>query len=175
MSTSLLGAAFCVVRKREAAASCGFPAARLGAVRCAQGNDLLSQGALRVCHIPSSHRICCPLRAIAPLGAAPMRAFLPVASKIPYAMAAEKHIIMRAPHSPHAAPSVAQDPHPGQTIPPKSRSFLHWIDDAFPVACLQRTLHQQCEKCGRRLPYAASLSSASVLLTLCRMGFHCGL
>lgn len=111
-----------------------------------------------------------------------MRAFLPVASKIPYAMAAEKHIIMRAPHSPHAAPSVAQDPHPGQTIPPKSRSFLHWIDDAFPVACLQRTLHQQCEKrreaaakAQGRLPYAASLSSASVLLTLCRMGFHCGL
>ena len=104
-----------------------------------------------------------------------MRAFLPVAPKRPYAMAAEKHIIMRAPHSPHAAPSVAQDPHPGQTIPPKSRSFLHWIDDACPVACLQRTLHQQCEKCGRRLPYAASLSSASVLLTLCRMGFHCGL
>lgn len=114
-----------------------------------------------------------------------MRAFLPVASKIPYAMAAEKRIIMRAPHSPHAAPSVAQDPHPGQTIPPKSRSFLHWIDDAFTVACLQCTLHQQSEKRGRQLrkrragkqspPYAASLSSASVLLTLCRMGFHCGL
>ena len=122
-----MGAAFCVVRKRETAASCGFPAARLGAVRCAQGNDLLSQGALRVCHTPSSHRICCPYRIITPLGAAPMRAFLPVAPKRPYAMAAEKRIIMRAPHSPHAAPSVAQDPHPGQTIPPKSRSFLLWI------------------------------------------------
>ena len=59
-----------MVRKREAAASCGFPAARLGAVRCAQGNDLLSQGALRVCHTPSSHRICCPYRIITPLGAA---------------------------------------------------------------------------------------------------------
>ena len=111
-----------------------------------------------------------------------MRAFLPVASKIPYAMAAEKRIIMRAPHSPHAAPSVAQDPHPGQTIPPKSRSFLHWIDDACPVACLQRALHRQREKrreaaakAQGRLPYAASLSSASVLLTLWRIGFHCGL
>ena len=66
-----MGAAFCVVRKREAAASCGFPAARLGAVRCAQGNNMLLQGALRVCHTPSNHRICRPIRITAPLGAAP--------------------------------------------------------------------------------------------------------
>lgn len=109
-----------------------------------------------------------------------MRAFLPVAPKRPYAMAAEKRIIMRAPHSPHAAPSVAQDPHPGQTIPPKSRSFLLWI---FYIGSMTHARLPACNarftgsarSAGRRLPYAASLSSASVLLTLCRMGFHCGL
>ena len=170
-----MGAAFCVVRKREAAASCGFPAARLGAVRCAQGNDLLSQGALRVCHIPSSHRICCPYRIITPLGAAPMRAFLPVAPKRPYAMAAEKHIIMRAPHSPHAAPSVAQDPHPGQTYPQRAEAFcIGSMTHSRLPACNAR-FTSNARSAGRRLPYAASLSSASVLLTLCRMGFHCGL
>lgn len=150
-----MGAAFCVVRKREAAASCGFPAARLGAVRCAQGNNMLLQGALRVCHTPSSHRICRPHRAIMRLGAAPLRAFLPVAPKRPHAMDAEKRIIMRAPHSPHAAPSVAQDPHPGQTIPPKSRSFLHW------TFCFVSMTHSRLPACNARFTSNARSAGGS--------------